>query len=152
MPCLSLADSGNDFKCVISKDFFNAIKKPRDRIIPLPRMAVSTAQEGHHLRVLGEPSRELVMELEGTALRYKLKPLVIDQLAMPVNISGPFMRENGWDLLLSQNAIRIGRTQVPLVGSHGPPRPTAAVAYVAEVATLPGGGATQVEVILPPAV
>ena len=75
---------------------------------------MSTAKEGETLRVLGEPSKPMFLKTCKSDTKYHFLPIVVEGLSMDVNISGPWMKKNGWDQIHSQDCVRIQGRDVPL--------------------------------------
>ncbi len=77
--------------------------KKRD-LKALPGPPVETASEGVNLEVLGVPKRALELHVP-----YLGRPAVV-----PANISGPWLKMQGWDHLYTQDCLSIGGVKVPL--------------------------------------
>ena len=108
-------DSGNVFRSVISENFFKTLGGRR--LKPLAMEAIGTAHQGAKLQVLGELATPLKMTVPSINKSYTFHPVVIRGLAMPINISGPFMRANSWDEIHSRNCLNIRGADVPLRAS-----------------------------------
>ena len=64
--------------------------------------------------VLGQVSSPLTLQVQGCATKYTFSPVVIQGLAMDVNISGPWMAHHNWDQLHSEGSIKIQGRKVQL--------------------------------------
>ena len=89
------------------------------------------------------------MRFGGTSTFFTIRPLIIDGLTMPCNISGPFMAHHQLDQLHSQGALRVQGKLVPLVKPdsrrvlatlHQTERDTSS-AYVTKATVVPAGHA-----------
>ena len=87
----------------------------------MPGVQVGTAQASAKLDVLGEVAKPLHIQLGGLESKFKFQPVVIKNLAMDINICGPFLRQHSIDQIHSQNALRI---QGQLVQLHSVPQTT----------------------------
>ena len=115
VPTEALLDGGNNYRSCLSKTFFYNIGGKPDDLSPLPDDEVATAQEGASLKILGMCRSKVVLQVEGSPTKYAFQPVVIDGLAMDVNLSGPWMAAHGWDQLHSKGKIRIQSKEYPLV-------------------------------------
>ena len=114
--CGALIDSGNLWRPLISEKFAHLIglSVQKGTINPLkapPKL--STAKEGSELMVLGETAGPLTLKLSNGEV-HEFWPAVIRGLTMPINISGPFLKENSWDQIHSENCLRINGRKVAL--------------------------------------
>lgn len=107
----------------------------------LPQTKVATAKKGSSLNILGEVAKPLHMTIGGTTTKFRTRPVVVDNLAMPFNIAGPFLRTNGIDQLHSEDCIKLKGHKVPLLSSTGhtslPRAQTSAVYCCQEEQVLP---------------
>ncbi len=110
----ALLDSGNVWRCCISSEFATELGLTKADLKPMPGTRVSTAKEGAELTVLGEVRKPLKLQLGAVPTKFNFYPVVLDDLSMAVNISGPFMRRHNIDQLHSQNAIRVQSQLIPL--------------------------------------
>lgn len=138
----ALLDSGNVWRPAISEKLYLQLKPP----IPLRDIGqhtVGTAQEGATLEVLGEPTRALTIKVPGIQRGFPFTPIVIRNLAMDVNISGPYMREHEWDQIHSRDSLSIKGVEVPLHNGHNQYR-----AYVASTKIIPAHSMATLELRL----
>ena len=112
--CSALLDSGNTYRSAISLDFFKKLGFSEADLEPLPQTSVATALTGHDLTVLGMPRTKLHLRLADHDTVINFQPAVIKDLSMPINISGPFLKQHHIDQLHSQNAIRFQGKVLPL--------------------------------------
>ena len=116
-PFHALVDSGNTFRSAISKE---AYLKVGGRLSDLKAPAVKkigTASSSAKLTVMGELPSPLLLQVGEVDTIFRFNPVVIDGLAMDVNISGPFLKSQKWDHLHSQDALNIQGRRVPLVSA-----------------------------------
>ena len=116
MTGIALMDSGNTWRTVLSKDFalqlgLDLVKDLR----PLKHTHIGTAKSNESLRVLGETKRFMHLTFSGSPTRFKFRPVILEGLAMPINISGPFMKTHHIDQIHSRNALRIQGHEIPLL-------------------------------------
>ncbi len=110
----ALIDSGNVWRSAISEDFSKALGlRPEDLRI-LSSTTIGTAKKGTSMEILGETSRDLVLQVTGTEWAYPFRPIVVRGLSMAINLSGPWMKLQGWDQLHSRGTLRIRGREVPL--------------------------------------
>ena len=138
-----LLDSGNLWRSAISYHLYRSLPSP-PKLTKTRFNFVSTAKDGSRLRVLGQVDPPMTLTIPGTNLNYDFQPVVIDNLSMDLNFSGPWMKRQGWDQLHSSNRLQIGRQIVPLKTMQAAltrpsqlPKATHA-AYVASLTTIPG--------------
>ena len=106
-----LIDSGNLYRTVISKKLAARLHIDLQRLAPLRQTQVGTAKAGSNLRVLGQVREPLYLKLGDHPTRLAVRPVIIDQLAMPLNLSGLFCKAYGIDQLHSEDKIKFqGRT------------------------------------------
>ena len=117
VPCAALVDSGNLYRCVISERFFKQVCGKK-KITPLAIKAIKTADKTEAgLQVLGEPEQSLTLSTIKPKIQFQFKPVIVRNLAMDLNISGPWMKANNWDQIHSKNCLRIQGQSVPLCNS-----------------------------------
>ena len=110
-----LIDSGNTWRSAMSVDAFYALGYGLEDIKPLPQKEVGTALEGASLKVIGEPRRPLRFRVRGCETLFKFIPVLLEGLAMDINISGPWMQAHSWDHLHSKGCLKIQGHLVPLL-------------------------------------
>ena len=116
-PVRALLDSGNTLCSAISLDFYLSIGFTRSQIRPYTRTTVGTADKTNSLRILGVPPQRLKIRVGGILRNFPFNPVIIENLASAVNLSGPFMVELGLDQLHSEQCIQIMGKKVPLFAS-----------------------------------
>jgi len=112
-----MIDSGNTWRSAISLQALRKLGLSRKDITPLPpgQDKVGTASKSSSLHVLGEVTHALKLSIPGHAdTSYRFRPIVIDQLAMDINISGPWLKAHDWDQIHSKNALQINNKLVIL--------------------------------------
>ena len=153
----ALVDSGNTWRNVISLSFLRALRIDEHRLRPVDTGSVSTARHGAQMEVLGELPKPICMTPQGTTLKLWIQPAVLRDLSMPVNLSGPFLKEQGLDQIHSQNALDYKGQLLPLK-SHPTeeqnrvtwlPEPEGAVAVLTEDVTVPPYSQATVSVQVP---
>jgi len=144
--CAALVDSGNLWRNVISLPFLHQLGLTLNDLRPLAIQKVATAKAGAALRVLGELKKAIHLNLGGLDTRLKTRPVVVEGLAMPFNLSGPFLKLHNIDQLHSRNAVRYQGREIPLctqqdelvIGTAGEsPRHSSAV-YTMDDVDVPG--------------
>ena len=72
---------------------------PQDSLVQLLgcSMKVSTAEEGSELQALGELPDPIQMVLPESNQIYGFWPIVIGNLTIVVNHSGPWLKKHGWN-------------------------------------------------------
>jgi hypothetical protein len=114
--CSAFVDSGNIWRNAISKDFsFNQMKLTKADIRPLSTKTIATAKDGASMRVLGEITRPLPLQLGGISTCLKTRPVVVEGLLMPFNLAGPFLKNHGIDQIHSEDCIRFQGYDVKLI-------------------------------------
>ncbi len=108
--CAALIDSGNVWRTAISASLAKRLGCLKD-VVPLPQKSVRTADEHGSLEVLGETRKWLNLAVHPAdrdePVIFQLKPVVIQGLGMPLNLSGPFLKRFGIDQLHSKDALRL---------------------------------------------
>ena len=83
---------------------------------PMPGLTdLGTAAEGARLAVLGETREKLTLNLGGNTNNISCRPVVLDNLTMDLNLSGPFMKKHGIDLIQTLGVARFQGQDLPLV-------------------------------------
>jgi hypothetical protein len=119
--CKAMVDSGNLWKNVLSLDFLHQLGLTRDDLREVPGIQeVGTAKSGTGLKVLGELKTPIHLRFGGCATRFKCRPVVLEGLSMPFNLSGPFLAQFGIDQLHSEGALLVQGKKIPMVASLNP--------------------------------
>jgi hypothetical protein len=114
--CSVLVDSGNVWRNAICKDLsFHHIKLTEADLRPLPTRTIGTAKDGASIRVLGEVTRPLPLQLGGISPCLKTRPVVVEGLSMPFNLEGPFLKKHGIDQIHLKDSIRFQGHDVKLL-------------------------------------
>jgi len=87
-------DAGNTFACVISERLMKQLQLKEEDLEPLNHVAVGTADENTKLKLKGQLKTSLTLRPSGTNLKFKIRPVVVQDLAMDLNLSGPFLTKN----------------------------------------------------------
>jgi hypothetical protein len=157
-PCKALIDSGNVWRCAMSRAFYKRLGGKISDLKPAGAAKVATAKAGAHLIVLGEPRQPLDLQVPGTRWHYNLRPVIIEGLSMDLNIAGPFMRKHHWDQLHAQDCLRINNRKIALQegpGRRSQEKPIYALgadqhpAYLADKTTIPSNSTKMVELVAP---
>ena len=136
----ALVDSGNVWRNVISEAFFNRLGFSKRCLRPLPGVKVGTAKANSTLEVLGELTFPLKITLGDHPTKFRFQPVVLRNLAMDVNLCGPFLKEYGIDQIHSRNCLKVQNRFVPVYAAdymRTRPEATSSGVYVAERRTLP---------------
>jgi hypothetical protein len=105
--CKAMVDSGNLWKNVLSLDFLHQLGLTcNDLRREVPGIQeVGTAKSGTGLKVVGELKTPIHLQFGGCATQFKCRPVVLQGLSMPFNVSGPFLAQFGIDQLHSEGAL-----------------------------------------------
>ena len=116
---LALVDSGNVWRNAISCSFYYLMKEVNRklRLRPVGQSSVGTAKHGARLKVLGETVQAVPLKFRGSSMTLYTKPVVIEGLAMDINLAGPFLQEHKIDQLHSKGVLRMGTHHIPMVAS-----------------------------------
>jgi hypothetical protein len=119
--CKAMVDSGNLWKNVLSLDFLHQLGLTRDNLREVPGIQeVGTAKSGTGLKVLGELKTLIHLRFGRCATRFKCRPVVLQGLSMPFNLSCPFLAQYGINQLHSEGALLAQGKKIPLVASLNP--------------------------------
>ena len=110
----ALIDSGNVFRSALSKEAYIGLGGCVADLKKATASEVTTAAKGATLRVLGEPRQPLQLEVPQLKASFAFRPVIIEGLTMPCNISGPCMKEMKWDHYISKDALKINGHLVQL--------------------------------------
>ena len=148
----ALLDSGNTFESAISEQFFKRLGLTNEDLEKLDIAQVGSAKKGAGLTILGRVKKPLHLRIGGHSCTFPLRPVVLRDLAMDVNLSGPWMKSQQIDQLHSQDAIQIrGRVRVKLLApEHQGARDRAPVrVFSIGNVTIPPGESRPVELRVP---
>jgi hypothetical protein len=142
--CKAMVDSGNLWKNVLSLDFLHQLGLTRNDLLEVPGIQeVGTAKSGN---VLGELKTPIHLRFGGCATRFKCRPVVLEGLSMPFNLSGPFLAQFGIDQLHSEGALLVQGKKIPMVALLNPStdvEQTVSNLYVMEKVTVPAFSETK---------
>jgi hypothetical protein len=145
--CKAMVDSGNLWKNVLSLDFLHQLGLTRDDLREVHGIQeVGTAKSGTGLKVLGELKTPIHLRFGGCATWFKCRPVVLEGLSMPFNLSGPFFAQFGIDQLHSEEALLVQGQKIPMVASLNPSadvEQTVSNLYVMEKVTVPAFSETK---------
>ena len=135
-----MIDSGNLWRCAISKDLMAAMGLSPSDLKPIPGLTqIGTAKEGASLGVLGLVKQPLRLKFNGNDTFFSCQPVVLEGLSMPFNISGPFLKEHSIDQLHSQDALLVCGQKIPLLATQEsrPAEVIASAVYVSKQTVVP---------------
>jgi hypothetical protein len=135
----AFVDSGNTWRSLISEKFARTLgifKKDLQAIPGQPDL--NTAKEGAKLEVLGEPKDSLRLTIKHSGISFPFRPVVVQGLSMPLNLSGPFLQTHRIDQLHSRGCLEIRGTLVPLY-SRLSAAPSVANVYVQKATNAAAG-------------
>ena len=91
-------DSGNTWHSAISEKFLATLNRTSADLEKIPEVeSVATANEKGRLQVLGRLRKPLKLQFVGHETAINFTPVVLRDLAMDINISGPFLKRHGID-------------------------------------------------------
>ena len=152
--CSALIDSGNLWRNAISVGLLRKLGLSEADLRPAETSTIATAKQGANLKVLGELKKAIYINIGGLQTRFKTRPVVIEDLSMAANISGPFLKRHGMDQIHSEDCLRINGHDVPLFSTPNRDRAekaevvTSAV-YLQGKATIPARGVAYVQLRVP---
>ena len=115
---VALIDSGNTWRTVISCNFAKQLGLDLEKDLkPLAVDTIGTAKSGETLDIIGEPFNYLTLTFSPLLTKFKVKPVVVRNLSMNINISGPFLRRHHIDQLHSKDCLKVQGHTVPLYAS-----------------------------------
>ena len=113
---IALVDSGNTWRSVISTDFARKLNIDLQHDLrPLSNTQIGTAQKGASLKILGETKQNMHLKLGTCNTKFRFRPVVIENLAMPLNIAGPFLKRHQIDQIHSRDCLSINGQDIPLM-------------------------------------
>ena len=116
---VAMADTGNQWRSALSWDAAKRIGIQLKDIKPIPGYnKIGTAAVDGELEVMGETRHKLRINLGGGTRDILCKPVVIKNLSMPFNLSGPFMKRHQIDILHTGDALVQGR-KIPMQARSG---------------------------------
>ena len=115
-----MADTGNLFRVAISKGLADKLGLTPKDLEPIPGYATlgTAADDGEGLKVLGKVKRRLRLNLGGGTRDIAVRPVVLANLSMAMNLSGPFLKMHKIDVLSNGSAVVQG-VEIPLTSGSG---------------------------------
>lgn len=99
----------------MSEGLMAKLGKSKADLVPVKGAGtVGTAKEGSGLKVLGRLKEPLQLQL-GAGIVLRTRPIVLRGLAMPLNLSGPYLKAQGIDQIHSKDCLQINGQVIPLV-------------------------------------
>ena len=113
---VALIDSGNTWSTVISSDFFEYLgfSLQRDLKTLANSPTIGTATQNNNLDVLGETRQFMHLSFPPLQTKFKVKPAVVANLSMNINIAGTFLKRHNIDQLQSEDCLRIQTHKITL--------------------------------------
>ena len=123
-----MVDSGNTWRSAISRRLCDQLGVRTGDLLPLLQAKLGTARKGAELTILGELPTSIELQVSGSPSTFPFRPIVVDRLAMDINLSGPWMKRHNWDQIHSKDALLIDGKLVRLHKRppNGTRRPVAA--------------------------
>ena len=75
---------------------------------------IGTATQNNNLNVLGETRHFMHLSFPPLSTKFKVKPAVVANLSMNINIAGTFLKRHNIDQLHSEDCLRIQTHKIPL--------------------------------------
>ena len=144
-PTKALVDSGNVWRSAISRRFLDSMGMGKDQLRAIETTRIGTAKKGAQLTVEGELKTPLKLRIPGLTEVFTFQPIVVSNLTMDVNLSGPWLKKHGWDQIHTQDCIRIGNSNIPLHRDAAPPM----VAFLKDTVIIPGHTGIVAEAVVP---
>ena len=113
----ALVDSGNSAGSCISAAFADKLGLTNQDIDNCDIM-IGTAKKGSSLTCLGQTKEEISLTFAGTNFSFKFRPMIIKELASPVNLSIDFLEDNNIDQLHSEKSIRVKNKLIKMIPRH----------------------------------
>ena len=115
----AMADSGNLWRSALSWELAQEMGLTKKDLVPIPGYStIGTAAKDGKLQVMGEPRKKICINLGSGTRDIFCKPVIIKNLSMPLNLSGPFMKKNKIDLLHTGDAVIHGK-KIPMHTKYG---------------------------------
>ena len=111
----AMIDSGNLCCNVISSAFATKLGLSKNDLEPIKGFSqINTAKKQASLAVLGRPKRPLYISLGPSRTKIFFPCVVLENLSMEINISGPFLQKHKMDLHHSIGCLSHNNTRIPL--------------------------------------
>ena len=107
---VGMMDSGNLWRVALSWAMAQkmGLRRKDLRVVQGYEKIGTAANEGQ-LEVMGETIKKIMINLGGGTRDIPCRPVVIKNLSMPLNVSGPFMKKHRIDLLHTGEAVLQGK-------------------------------------------
>ena len=103
----------------MSENFFHHLGLTSTDIEPYKLASVGTAKNGSSLKILGRLKQPLKMYIGHSDYKFKTRPIVVQGLSMPFNISGPFLSRHNIDQIHSASSLKHNNKLLPLFSRQG---------------------------------
>ena len=117
----ALIDSGNTWHSVISESVMTKLGFTKGQLSAVKDKTVQLADNNSQIKTLGQIPRTLKLKVPGVETAFKFKPIVVKDLAMDINISGPFMAAHKWVHDYGNAQLIAQGRKIPLLATMGPP-------------------------------
>ena len=108
-------DSGNTFRSCINQRMFDALGLTENDLRPLAeRATIGTAKKNSKLTIKGETKEEIPIWISPSAPPLRIRLVVLPELEMYVNLSGPDLAKHGVKIQLSDH-MEYYKEKVPLL-------------------------------------
>ena len=115
IPVLAYPDSGNSAGTCISAAFAEEkLGIDLDKLSSKDVNYVGTAHKNATLQILGR-APPMDLQLGGAPKLFKIRPLIVKDLNMALNLSGPFMKQHRIDQLHSEGCLKVLGKKIALV-------------------------------------
>lgn len=102
---VAMLDSGNTYANVISSSLCKRLGLTDEDLRATEHQQIGTAKSGVNLRVLGQTKNSIPLRILGINHTFRIKPVIIKNLSMDLNICGPFLHKHGIDQLHAERCI-----------------------------------------------
>ena len=113
---------------------------------------IGTAAKGSTLKILGETKNNIYITFGAMSTKFKIRPVVVDNISMPINIAGPFLKRHNIDQIHSKDSLRIQGTLLPLLSEPSFPHNfeaiDASIIFPSDM-TIPPYSANHVNLVIP---
>ena len=100
-------DSGNTFQNVMSEQCLQKIGFTLKDVKPMIG-TLKTAKEGAKITLIGKLKRKIPLKFHGFSKTFFSAMVIVKNLTMDFNISGPFLKSNNIDQIHSKNCLQLG--------------------------------------------
>ena len=103
----------------MSQALFDKLGLRHKDLGPYEMSSVGTAKDGASLKILGRLKRPLKMQIGHSKNTFSTRPIVIQGLSMPFNLSGPFLSRHKIDQIHSASSLKYKNQLLPLFSRQG---------------------------------